>query len=93
MNARHPRFLQRMLSIGLVLFAFGLASRFAGNVRISSAAILVTLCLAVRLWIEFKIHADEADEVLETQLKRIGYLNQLSWMLAGFGVLAFLREQ
>ena len=78
MNARHPRFLQRMLSIGLVLFAFGLASRFAGNVRISNAAILVTLYLAVRLWIEFNIHADEADEVLETQMKQIGYLNQLS---------------
>lgn len=93
MNARHPRFLQRMQSIGLLLFAFGLTARFPGNMLLDSTAILVTLCLAVRLWIEFNIQADEADEVLETQLKRIGYLNQLSWMLAGFGVLAFLREQ
>ncbi len=57
------------------------------------AGSLICLGLVGRFLIELSIVGDETDEDLEPKYRRIGLLNQLSFLLADFGLVGFLRQR
>ncbi len=93
MNTTHPRFFQRLQTLGAVLFVAGLSTHFGRYPSLMTAGILLTLVLLVRLSIELSIDEKEAEQSLERKLKRLSFLNQFSMLIAMFGVVGFMREQ
>lgn len=93
MNTAHPRFFQRLQTLGAVLFVAGLTTHTGHHQSLTVAGILLTAVLLVRLSIEFSIEEKEPEQSLERKLKRLSFLNQFSMVIAMFGVVSFMREQ
>lgn len=93
MNTAHPRFFQRLQTLGAVLFVAGLTTHAGHYQSLTVAGILLTAVLLVRLSIEFSIEEKESEQSLERKLKRLSFLNQFSMVVAMFGVVSFMREQ
>ena len=93
MNTTHPRFFQRLQTLGAVLFVAGLTTHAGHFQSLSIAGTLLTVALLVRLSVEFSIDAAEPEQSLERKLKRLSFLNQFSMLIAVFGVMGFMREQ
>ena len=93
MNTAHPRFLQRLQTLGAVLFVAGLTTHTGRHQSLTIAGVLLTLALLVRLSIEFSIDEKEPDQTLERKMKQLSFLNQFSMLIAIFGVVGFMREQ
>jgi len=93
MNTAHPRFFQRLQTLGAVLFVAGLTTHLGRYQSLFTAGILLTLVLLVRLSIEFSIDDKEPEQTLERKMKQLSFLNQFSMLIAMFGVVGFMREQ
>lgn len=93
MNTAHPRFFQRLQTLGAVLFVAGLTTHAGHYQSLTVVGILLTAVLLVRLSIEFSIEEKESEQSLERKLKRLSFLNQFSMVVAMFGVVSFMREQ
>ncbi len=93
MNTAHPRFLQRLQTLGLVLFVAGLTTHTGRYQSLFAAGILLTLVLLIRLSIELSIGEREPEQTLERKMKQLSFLNQFSMLIATFGVMGLMREQ
>ena len=93
MNSSHPRYFQRLQTLGAVLFVAGLTTHTGRHQSLTVAGILLTLVLLVRLSIDFSIDEKEPDQTLERKMKQLSFLNQFSMLIAMFGVMGFMREQ
>lgn len=93
MNTEHPRFTQRLQTLGAVLFVAGLTTRFGHHQSLTIAGFFLTIALLTRLWVEFSIAEREPDQSYERKMKQISFLNQFSMLIAVFGVMGFMREQ
>ncbi len=93
MNIAHPRFFQRLQTLGAVLFVAGLTTHAGRYQSLMAAGILLTLVLLVRLSIEFSIDEKEPEQTLERKMKQLSFLNQFSMLIAMFSVVGFMREQ
>lgn len=93
MNTSHPRFVQRLQTIGAALFVAGLTTHFGHYQSLTIAGIFLTIILLVRLSIEFSIDEAEPDQTLARKMQQLSFLNQFSMLIAVFGVMGFMREQ
>ncbi len=93
MNTGHPRFLQRLQTIGVLLFIAGLTTHVLQYPSLLFAGVLLTILLLVRLLIEVSIRGDETDPVMERKLKQLSILTQVSLLVAGFGFFVYLRTR
>ena len=92
MNIEHPRFYQRLQTLGGVLFVAGLTTHLGHSQSLTVAGIFLTIVLLTRLWVEMSIGEREPDQGYERKLKQIAFLNQFLMLIAVFGVMGFLRE-
>ena len=93
MNTAHPRFFQRLQTLGAVLFVAGLTTHTGRHQSLTVAGILLTLVLLVRLFIEFSIDESGSEQTLERKMKQLSFLNQFSMLIAMLGAMGFMREQ
>ncbi len=93
MNSSHPRFFQRLQTLGALLFVAGLTTHTSRHESLTIAGILLTIVLLFRLSIEFSIDEREPEQTLERKMKQLSFLNQFSMLIAIFGVVGFIREQ
>ena len=93
MNTSHPRYFQRLQTLGAVLFVAGLTTHASRYRSVFAAGLLLTIVLLIRLFIEISIDEEEPEQTLERKMKQLSFLNQFSMLIAMFGVVGFMREQ
>lgn len=93
MNTEHPRFAQRLQTLGAVLFVAGLTTRLGHYQFLTIAGIFLTIVLLVRLSIELSISGKEPGLALERKMKQLSFINQFSMLITVFGLMSFMRGQ